>query len=225
MTSSLAYEQLPPQSGGKPKNLVMLLHGLGSNAQDLIGLAPMWAPVLPDTQFVSPDAPFPCDMAPFGYQWFSLQDRNPDIMEKGAAEAAPLLHRFIDEQLARHDLPISRLALVGFSQGTMMSLYVGLRRPEPVAGILGYSGALLGGEELTQVVQSRPPVCLVHGEQDPVVPFAAMGYAEAALKSLQVPVSSFARPWLEHSIDQEGLGIGAGFLQKILQENQPAKTA
>lgn len=138
----------PPASGGKPRRLVILLHGLGADGNDLIGLASYWARLLPDAEFVSPNAPFPCDTAPFGYQWFSSQDRSPEAVLGGVRAAAPILDAFIDEALENRGLGSRELALVGFSQGTMMSLFVGLRRAEPVAGIVGFSGRLLAPELL-----------------------------------------------------------------------------
>src|SRR4051812_12654760 len=125
-----------PASGGPPKQIVLLLHGVGADGNDLIGLAPYWARVLPDAEFVSPNAPFPCDMAPYGHQWFSLQDRSMPAMLAGVRATAPILDGFIDDLLESRGLDESRLALAGFSQGTMMSLFVGLRRANPVAGIL-----------------------------------------------------------------------------------------
>src|SRR5690242_18353856 len=146
MLLTLSGPSRKPASGGAPRQLVILLHGLGADGNDLIGLAPYWAPLLPDAEFVAPDAPFPCDMAPFGRQWFSLQDRSPLAILAGVRAAAPILDVFIDEALKARNLDESRLALVGFSQGTMMSLYVGLRRAKALAGIVGFSGALLGPE-------------------------------------------------------------------------------
>src|SRR5579871_1369604 len=131
-----------PQSGGKPQSVVVLLHGLGADGGDLIGLAPYWAPQLPTTEFLSPHAPYPCDMAPYGRQWFSLQDRSPNMIVAGVQAAAPILEAYLDDVLRERGLPPERLALVGFSQGTMMALHVGLRRPQRLAGIVGYSGAL-----------------------------------------------------------------------------------
>src|SRR5260370_27323072 len=165
-------------SGGAPRRLVILLHGLGADGNDLIGLAPVWAKLLPDAEFLAPNAPFPYDMAPYGFQWFSLQDRSPETVLAGVRATAPMLDAFIDDALAARGLSETDLALVGFSQGTMMSLYVGLRRPKPVAGILGYSGALIGAESLAAEIRSRPRVLLVHGDADPVVPFSALALAE-----------------------------------------------
>ncbi|HET7593957.1 MAG TPA: phospholipase, partial [Stellaceae bacterium] len=158
---SLSGPVRKPASGGKPRQLVVLLHGVGADGNDLIGLAPYWAPALPNAEFVSPDAPFPCDMAPYGRQWFSLQDRSPAAILGGVRAAAPILDAFLDEALAARGLEPSQLALVGFSQGTMMSLYVGPRREKALAGIVGYSGALIGADTLAQETRSRPPVLLV----------------------------------------------------------------
>lgn len=206
-----------PAAGGKPQSLVLLLHGLGADGNDLISLAPYWAPLLPNTEFVSPHAPFPCDMAPYGRQWFSLQDRTPAMMLAGVRAAAPILDAFIDAELKKRGLGDDKLALVGFSQGTMMSLYVALRRPRPCAGVLGYSGALVGAEGLIGEVTSRPPVLLVHGEADPIVPFQAMAVAAAGLRAAGIAVETLARPGLPHSIDDAGLTKGGAFLAQRLR--------
>src|SRR6185437_13988009 len=183
-----------PASGGATRQLVVLLHGLGADGNDLIGLAPYWAPLLPDAEFISPNAPFPCDMAPYGRQWFSLQERTPATILAGVRAAAPILDGFLDAALAERGLDASKLALVGFSQGTMMSLYVGLRRATAPAAIVGYSGALVGAELLAQEIRVRPPVLLVHGDADEVVPFAALSHAATALAGAGVPVEQLRRP-------------------------------
>jgi len=201
-----------PARGGSPRALVILLHGLGADGNDLIGLAPHWAQSLPEAEFVSPDAPFPCDMAPYGRQWFSLQDRTPAMVIGGVKAAAPALDAFIDAELARTGLAPDRLALVGFSQGTMMSLYVAPRRAQAVAAVVGYSGRLVAADRLAAEARSKPPVLLVHGEADEIVPFPALAEAEAALKAAAIPVTSLARPRLGHSIDEVGLMRGGQFL-------------
>jgi phospholipase/carboxylesterase len=216
MPPKLSGPSRPPASGGTPKQLVVLLHGLGADGNDLIGLAPYWAPQLPDADFVSPNAPFPCDMAPYGYQWFSVQDRSPSAVLGGVRAAAPMLDAFIDEALAERGLDDSQLALVGFSQGTMMALYVGLRRARPVAGILGYSGRLLAPELLAAELRSRPPILLVHGTDDPLVPYASLAAAEGALRAAGVPVETLSCPGVGHSIDQNGLVRGGRFLKDVL---------
>ena len=215
MLPSLTGPQQPPASGGAPRQLVVLLHGVGADGSDLIGLAPYWAELLPDAEFLSPDAPFPCDMAPFGRQWFSLQDRSPDAILAGVRAAAPILDGFLDEALAQRGLDERSLALVGFSQGTMMSLYVGLRRALAPAGILGYSGALIGAESLAREIRARPPVLLVHGDADEVVPPQALPLAARGLEAAGVPVESLVCPGLGHGIDEEGLREGGAFLRRV----------
>jgi phospholipase/carboxylesterase len=216
MLGTLSGPSHPPAAGGKPKRLVILLHGLGADGNDLIGLAPYWAPLLPDAEFVSPNAPFPCDMASYGYQWFSAQDRSPEAVLAEVRAAAPILDGFIDEALAGRGLDDSDTALVGFSQGTMMSLYVGLRRSRPVAGILGFSGRLLAPELLASELRSRPPVLLVHGTEDPLVPYASLKAAETALETVGVPVETLTCPGIGHSIDENGLRKGGQFLRDVL---------
>ncbi|MBL8806940.1 MAG: prolyl oligopeptidase family serine peptidase [Rhodospirillales bacterium] len=204
--------RLAPASGGKAKSLVVLLHGLGADGNDLISLAPLWSRVLPDTAFVSPHAPFPCDMAPYGRQWFSLLDRSPARVLAGVQAAAPILDTFLDAELERHGLTPDRLALVGFSQGTMMSLFVAPRRAVAIAGVVGFSGALVGAEILAAELRARPPVLLVHGDADPIVPYERMAAAAAALDAAGISVETLTCPGLPHSIDEAGLQAGAEFL-------------
>ena len=205
-----------PLAGGAPRQLVVLLHGVGADGQDLIGLAPILAEKLPHALFVAPDAPQPCDMAPYGRQWFSLQDRRPAAMLAGARRTAPLLDGFLDELLGRHGLDESRLAVVGFSQGTMMSLFIGPRRARSPAAILGFSGALLGAEDLPREARGRPPVMLIHGDADDVVPVDALFMAVAGLQAAEIPVQWIIRPGLSHSIDPHGIEAGGKFLASML---------
>ena len=221
MMPRLSGPSRPPASGGKPRRLVILLHGLGADGNDLIGLAPYWARLLPDAEFLSPNAPFPCDMAPHGYQWFSSQDRTPEAVLGGVRAAAPILDAFIDEALEQRGLGSGELALVGFSQGTMMSLFVGLRRAEPVAGIVGFSGRLLAPELLASELRSRPPILLVHGTEDPLVPYSSLAAAETTLKAAGVPVETVTSVGIGHSIDDQGLRRGGQFLKKVLSGTTP----
>ncbi len=216
MLPSLTGPTQPPASGGAPRQLVVLLHGVGADGSDLIGLAPDWAELLPEAEFLSPDAPFPCDMAPFGRQWFSLQDRSPAAILAGVRATAPILDAFLDDALAARGLDDGSLALVGFSQGTMMSLHVGLRRAMAPAGIVGYSGAMIGADDLPREIRARPPVLLVHGDADEVVPPRALPMAVQALEAAGVPVDSLTRPRLGHGIDEVGLRDGGAFLRRVL---------
>jgi phospholipase/carboxylesterase len=221
MMPALSGPSRPPASGGRPSRLVILLHGLGADGNDLIGLAPYWARLLPTAEFVSPNAPFPCDMAPYGYQWFSAQDRSPAAVLAGVRAAAPLLDAFIDDALAERALDDGDLALVGFSQGTMMSLFVGLRRAKPAAGIVGFSGRLLAPELLAGELRSHPRTLLVHGTDDPLVPYESLAAAEAALKRAEVPVDTLTCPGIGHSIDENGLRRGGAFLKDVLYGTMP----
>ena len=207
---------LAPASGGPAKQLVILLHGVGADGNDLIGLAPELARVLPDAEFLAPNAPEACDMAPVGFQWFSLQDRSPTSVEAGVRAAAPLLEEYIDDQLEDREIDDSRLALIGFSQGCMMALHTGLRRHVAPAAILGYSGMLTASDKLAAEITCRPPVLLVHGEADPVVPFQALDAARAGLEGAGVEVQTLSRPGLGHGIDEEGIRHGAALLKKTL---------
>lgn len=206
-----------PAAGGKPNQLVLLLHGLGADGHDLIGLAPHWAKLLPHAQFISPDAPFPCDTLPSGRQWFSpVGGRLPDHIQSSVEMAAPILSAFIEAELERTNLEASQIGIVGFSQGTMMALHVALRHEKQVAAIVGYSGRLVAPDQIAGDIRARPPILLVHGDADTVVPVESMAIATKALKAVNVPIKSVLRPALGHSIDAEGLSIGGEFLLKYL---------
>lgn len=216
MNITLSGPSHPPHSGGKAKRLVILLHGLGADGNDLIGLAPYWAPALPDAEFLSPNAPFPCDMAPYGYQWLSARDPSAEARLAGARAAAGILDAFITDELVKRELSDGDLALVGFSQGCMMSLFVGPRREKPLAGIIGFSGRLIAPELLEAEIRSRPPVLLAHGTDDPMVPFDSMPQAEAALRAAGVSVETLTCPGIGHSIDSNALQAGGHFLNRVL---------
>ena len=203
-----------PAAGGKPKHLVVLLHGYGSNGDDLISLAPFFAQALPEAAFLSPNAPFPCEMSPMGFQWFGLEDRSPEMKLGGVRMAAEILNGFLDVELAKRGLEDRDLALIGFSQGTMMSLHVGPRRAGPIAGILGFSGSLIAPHLLAGELKSKPRVFLVHGTADQVVPYGALAQAEKALRDAGLAVETESRPGLVHSIDQVGAQKGALFLRQ-----------
>lgn len=214
-TPSLSGPTYGPASG-ETKQIVLLLHGVGADGNDLIGLAPYFARSLPDALFVAPNAPYPCDMAPMGYQWFSLQVRTEETMLAGAQSTRPILDAFIDGLLAEYKLGPEKLALVGFSQGTMMSLFVGPRRPQQVAGILGYSGRLVGSDLLAEEVASRPPVALINGDQDELIPVEAQAEAITGLVAAGLEVEGHIHPGLGHSIDEPGIETGIAFLSRVL---------
>jgi phospholipase/carboxylesterase len=214
--------RLEPRSG-KATSLVVFLHGYGADGNDLIDIGRAWQPLLPNTAFVSPHAPRPCGQSPMGREWFPLTFRDPGERWRGVNEAAPILNAFLDAELGRRNLPPSALALVGFSQGTMMSLHVGLRRATPLAAIVGYSGMLVIPEieadmdKFAAEIRSRPPVLLVHGDQDPLIPVAALFHAAQGLAALDVPTQWHISSGVAHGIDQEGLRHGGEFLARHLK--------
>jgi phospholipase/carboxylesterase len=212
--------RLAPRSG-KARHLVVFLHGYGADGNDLIEIGRAWQSLLPDTAFVSPHAPHPCGQAPTGREWFPLTFRNVEERWTGVNAAAPVLNQFLDAELQRHALPPSALALVGFSQGTMMALHVGLRRTRPLAGIVGFSGLLAGPEVLPAEIRSRPPVLLVHGDSDQMLPHQLSGEAAAALKANDVPVEFHIAKDIGHGIDQTGLSLAARFLVQVFGLRAP----
>jgi phospholipase/carboxylesterase len=203
-----------PRSGARPAQLVVLCHGIGGDGDQLVELAQAWSEALPDALFVGLDAPAPCEGAPFGRQWFSIADRTPAVLAAGAAAAAPFLNRRTDAELERAGLLPEACALAGFSQGAMMALFVGLRRKPPPRAILAYSGALLAPDRLEAELGGHPPVLLVHGEADEVVPAGRSRDAERTLGRLGLPVESLYCDVLGHGIDDAGIAAGAAFLRR-----------
>jgi len=213
--------RLEPRAGGAARQLVVFLHGYGADGNDLIDIGRAWQPLLPNAAFVSPHAPEPCAMAGAGRQWFGLTFRDPKERWTGVNSAAPTLERFLDAELDRRKLPPSALALVGFSQGTMMALHVGLRRAAAPAAIVGYSGMLVlpadaVTEELAGEIRSRPPVLLVHGDRDDLIPAQALFQAAQGLSALGVPTEWHLSAGIGHGIDGEGLRHGGEFLASRL---------
>ena len=202
-----------PASKAKPRQLVVLCHGLGADGFDLIDLAPSWQHACPDALFASVHAPFQHDSG-FGRQWWSVADRSPAVMEVGARTASSYLHGFIDAELERLGLPGEAYAMMGFSQGAMISLFTGLRRPVAPRAILAFSGALIAPEGLAAEFANKAPVLIVHGEADDVVPASRSHDAEAALIAAQVPVEAHYIPRLGHGIDDSGISLGALALQR-----------
>ena len=203
-------------SGGSPKQIVLLLHGYGSSGVDLIALAPHWQRDLPDALFLAPNAPRRLSNLSSGYQWWPLSAFTPQALASGAASAAPAIEAFIERKLQQYGLTEANLAVVGFSQGAMMALHVGLRRPRQIAAIVGYSGMMTGGHELAHLPITRPPVLLVHGSADPVVPVAALHAAKTQLERLGVDVTTHISTGVAHSVDPVGLRMGGEFVVRAL---------
>ncbi|MEE2654658.1 MAG: alpha/beta fold hydrolase [Pseudomonadota bacterium] len=203
---------------GSAKSVVILLHGYGANGDDLIGLASPLSKILPDTVFMSPNAPHRCAQNPFGgLQWFDVWEGDDYDRLSQIELAAATINAFIDSELERLGLSDEKLALLGFSQGTMLSLHVGVRRIKSPAGILGYSGRLEAPEKLADEISVRPPIMLIHGEEDPLLSIDLMENAAGQLRKNGIEVETCARPRLAHGIDQEGVITGGDFLAKVLR--------
>lgn len=213
---SLDGPRLAPLSGSAPTALVVLIHGYGSNGEDLIALARAIQPALPDAAFVAPNAPSQLGRMAAAYQWWPIETFSMAERAAGAASAAPALDAFITQELAKAGLPSGRLVLVGFSQGTMMALHVGLRRREPVAGIISISGMLVAPDNLAADIRSRPPVLLIHGTEDDVVPFRSMGMATTALAAVGIDAETHVSPGIGHSVGQDGLTAATEFAIRVL---------
>jgi phospholipase/carboxylesterase len=199
-----------------PNALVVLIHGYGSNGDDLISLAAMIQPSLPDAAFVAPNAPSQIPGMAAAHQWWPIETFSMAERAAGAAAAAPGLDAFITDELENAGLASDRLLLVGFSQGTMMALHVGFRRSDAIAGIVGISGMLVAPEQLKPDILSRPPVLLIHGTEDDVVPFRSMELASTALAEVGVPVETHVSPGVGHSIGPDGLAAATGFARRVL---------
>jgi phospholipase/carboxylesterase len=215
----LTGPRLAPRSRGATRQLVVLLHGYGADGNDLIEIGRAWQHLLPDAAFVSPHAPERCSQTPTGRQWFPLTFRDPNERWTGVIKAAPLLERFLDDELKRNNLPARALALVGFSQGTMLALHAGLRRTTPPAAIVGYSGLFVlpngaAPEAVAGEIRSRPPVLLIHGDRDDLIPVQALFLSARYLADLDIPTEWHLSAGLGHGIDEEGLRHGGEFLAR-----------
>lgn len=218
MTRKLQAGRKAAQSG-QTKSAVVFLHGYGADGADLLGLADPLAPHLPDTVFLAPNAPEPCAGNPFGFQWFPipwLDGSSEAAAAEGMARAEADINAFLDAVLAEEGIAPEALALVGFSQGTMMSLQVAPRRGAPVAGVVGFSGRLLAPERLQAEAVSRPPVLLVHGDADEMVPVQSLPEAADTLTAAGFEVYTHVSRGTGHGIAPDGLGLALQFLHRVL---------
>ncbi|MDR9394273.1 MAG: alpha/beta fold hydrolase [Roseovarius sp.] len=219
MTRVLQAGRREPASG-MTRSAVVFLHGYGANGADLMGLAEPLAEHLPDTLFVAPDAPETIPMMPSGLQWFPIpwiDGSSEEEAERGLMAAAADLDAFLDALMVDEDLLPEQVVLLGFSQGTMMALHVAPRREDAVAGIVGFSGRLLSPELLQDEAQSRPPVLLLHGDADDVVPPQSLPEAAEALQAAGwQDVYAHVMKGTAHGIDPEGLSVALAFMRDKL---------
>lgn len=216
---SLKSEKVAAKSG-RADSLVVFIHGYGADGNDLIGLADPMAEHLPNTTFVSPHAPNMCTMNPMGKEWFPI----PMIDMTSEAFAREIMLKsveqfqgWLDAQIVAEGVTPDRVVLVGFSQGTMLSLHVGPRRADQVAGIVGFSGRLLEAETLKEEMLTKPPVLLIHGDMDMVVPPTDMPKAALALAEAGIPVETHVSNGMAHGIAPDGLGLAVQFIQAQLR--------
>jgi len=214
--SDLTYYSAPPKGGKKPTSIVIMVHGYGANGQDLIGIAPEWCGALPETLLISPDAPTPCDQSPLGRQWFSLLNYTPQGMLNGIKDAWSALDKFIDAVIKEHNIPSDKIALMGFSQGTMMSLHTMMKRTDKLAGVLGYSGRLTDHDLAHTTANKDVPIHLIHGTDDPVIPVSEFDIAIKTLTNNNFPISGEKTLGLAHGIDHNGIIVGGRILKEWL---------
>jgi phospholipase/carboxylesterase len=208
---------IEPSSENPPKQMIIFVHGYGADGNDLIGLANYFQSTLPEAIFLSPHAPEACSMNPSGYQWFDLTSTDPAVLWSKILVAADHLNEFIDSKLLEYNIAEENLALIGFSQGTMMSLHVSLRRKNTMAAVLGYSGRLIGADLLKDDLISKPSIYLIHGDQDPMVPYQDSLTAEKVLKEYSIDIKTHISEHTQHSIAEDGLRIGVDFLASKLK--------
>lgn len=209
----LNYYDLKPLSTKNPQSIVIFLHGYGADGRDLISIGKSWQNDLPDTYFLSPDAPFPFEGGFSGKQWFSLRDMSPSAMIAGVQQAYAFLDTVLAQLKSAYAVPAHRIALVGFSQGAMVSLSYAFQHSEVFGGIISYSGSYVPQDE---PLKSKPEVLLLHGAQDPILPLSYYASSKEHLEKLGVRVTGYIKDDLAHGIDEWGISLGSQFLKKKL---------
>ena len=194
-------------------NLMVMLHGYGSNGDDLASLAPFFEPILPDTEFYSPDGIEACEMGVYGFQWFSLYDRSDKAIALELEKKADQVRQMIKNKAESLGLTEKNVILLGFSQGTMLGIYLSLSSAVPYKAVIGFSGRLFAPKE---VKNTTTPICLIHGQEDEVVPFDSILLAKEQLKKLGSKIEILEVPNLGHSIDMSGLKFAVEFVKRII---------
>lgn len=199
--------------GGNKKNLIVFLHGWGSSGDNFIHLAKVMSRSLPNSHFIAPNAPFDSEIGN-GYQWFSLQNRSEEALYNGVKNAALIINNFIDAKLKELNLEDSQLSLVGFSQGAMLAIHASLTRIQPCASVVAYSGRFIAPSRVASEIKSKPNICVIHGEDDDVVPFSSLGLATKALQQNGINAEGHPIRSLGHVINDEGIKLGVEFIRK-----------
>ena len=213
---NLDVTTVEPLSKNKPKQAIILCHGYGGDGKDISALAINWQRFLPDAIFLCPDAPEVCSVSPQGFQWFDLSIEKEDVIFEKSLVAEEKLTLFLDQVLSQIQLEPKNLALVGFSQGCMMSLQVGLKNKKQIGCVIGYSGKVINQKHLSNNINSKPKVFLMHGENDTIVSPMHLLEAKEYLKNQGINVKTKMFKNCEHKISVEGSSLGLGFLKKNL---------
>lgn len=207
-------------SEGRPQTIVFVLHGYGADGANLLDLADAFRTSLPKPVFICPDAPFPHEFMPeYGRQWFSLADRDEQKLISGSETARRILLKFVDEMLAKYGLSYKDSIFTGFSQGCMMALYTALKLPAECRCVVGFSGTIVSTEDTIANAKSKPKICMIHGNEDDIVPCALGKFAAKTLKQTGIACEFHELPNLGHSIDERGINIARNFLRNVISES------
>jgi len=213
---NLKATSILPLSKNKPRQILILCHGYGGDGKDISNLAINWQRFLPDAVFICPNAPEICAINPQGYQWFDLSSEKEEIILEKSLIAEEKLNIFLDQVLDDTQLEPKNLALVGFSQGCMMAIQVGLKKKEQINCLVGYSGKIINKNNLSENINSRPKIMLMHGENDTIVSPMYLLEAKEYLNNVGIKIKTKIFKDCEHRIPTEGSSLGLGFLKKNL---------
>jgi len=217
MTSyTLDVTSVTPLSKNKPRQGIILCHGYGGDGKDISSLAINWRRFLPDAIFLCPNAPEICTVNPQGYQWFDLTSEEEEVILEKSLMAEEKLNTFLDQVFDNFQLEPTNLALVGFSQGCMVSIQVGLKKKEQINCIIGYSGKVINQKHLSNNINSKPKIFLMHGENDTIVPPTHLLEAKDYLNKCGLKIKTKLFKNCDHKIPVEGSSLGLGFLKKNL---------